>query len=62
MHQPSGFIDPNYLHHVCKLHKSLYGLKQAPRQWFTRFSDYLKELRFNESKEDYLYLHSIRVI
>uniref|UniRef100_A0A2N9ILA5 Uncharacterized protein n=1 Tax=Fagus sylvatica TaxID=28930 RepID=A0A2N9ILA5_FAGSY len=46
MRQPSGFIDPNYPNHVCKLHKSLYGLKQAPRQWFTRFSDYLEELGF----------------
>jgi len=53
MRQPSGFIDPNYPNHVCKLHKSLYGLKQAPRQWFTRFSDYLEELGFCESKADY---------
>jgi hypothetical protein len=53
MRQPSGFIDPNYPNHVCKLHKSLYGLKQAPRQWSTRFSDYLEELGFCESKADY---------
>lgn len=53
MRQPSGFIDPNYPHYVCKLHKSLYGLKQAPRAWFQRFSDYLEELGFEESKADY---------
>ena len=53
MRQPSGFIDPNYPHHVYKLHKSLYGLKQAPRQWFQRFSDYLEELSFCESKANY---------
>ena len=53
MRQPSGFIDPNYPNHICKLHKSLYGLKQAPRQWFTRFFDYLEELGFYESKADY---------
>ena len=55
MHQPSGFIDPNYPHHVCKLHKSLYGLKQAPRQWFQQFSDYSEELSFCESKADYFH-------
>jgi histone deacetylase 1/2 len=32
--QPSGFLDPRYLSHVCRLRKSLYGLKQAPRAWF----------------------------
>ena len=53
MHQPSRFIDPNYPHHVYKLHKSPYGLKQAPRQWFQRFSNYLEELSFCESKADY---------
>ena len=53
MHQPSGFIDPNYPHHVCKLHKSLYGLKQAPQQWFQQFSDHLEELGFCESKANY---------
>lgn len=53
MRQPSGFIDPNYPNHVCKLYKLLYGLKQAPRIGFTRFSYYLEELGFYESKTDY---------
>lgn len=29
VHQPEGFIHPQYHHHVCKLQKALYGLKQA---------------------------------
>ncbi|GJS82543.1 ribonuclease H-like domain-containing protein [Tanacetum coccineum] len=31
MHQPPGFVDSRYPHHVCLLQRSLYGLKQAPR-------------------------------
>jgi hypothetical protein len=27
MHQPPGFVDSRYPHHVCLLQKSLYGLK-----------------------------------
>jgi histone deacetylase 1/2 len=53
MRQPPGFIDPQLPNHVCKLVRSLYGLKQAPRAWFQRFSDYLLELGFEESKADY---------
>ncbi|GKE65431.1 ribonuclease H-like domain-containing protein [Tanacetum coccineum] len=34
MHQPPGFVDSRYPHHVCLLQRSLYGLKQAPRAWF----------------------------
>ncbi|GAA0186474.1 transmembrane signal receptor [Lithospermum erythrorhizon] len=36
--QPTGFIDPEFSHHVCRLNKALYGLKQAPRAWFSGFS------------------------
>ncbi|GKG17466.1 ribonuclease H-like domain-containing protein [Tanacetum coccineum] len=31
MHQPPGFVDSQYPHHVCLFQRSLYGLKQAPR-------------------------------
>ncbi|GKA43820.1 ribonuclease H-like domain-containing protein [Tanacetum coccineum] len=36
MHQPLGFMDSRYPHHVCLLQRSLYGLKQAPRAWGLR--------------------------
>lgn len=50
--QPSGFADPKFPHHVCRLNKSLYGLKQAPRTWFCRFTNFLKSLGFVGSKCD----------
>ncbi|KAM1296793.1 hypothetical protein ACFX2I_023596 [Malus domestica] len=53
MKQPSGFIDKQFPHHVCKLQRSLYGLKQAPRAWFQRFSDFLFQLGFDESTCEY---------
>ncbi|GJS78400.1 ribonuclease H-like domain-containing protein [Tanacetum coccineum] len=31
MHQPPGFVDNRYPHHVCLLQRSLYGMKTAPR-------------------------------
>ncbi|GKF26413.1 ribonuclease H-like domain-containing protein [Tanacetum coccineum] len=34
MHQPPGFVENRYPHHVCLLLRSLHGLKQAPRAWF----------------------------
>nr|GEX88932.1 ribonuclease H-like domain-containing protein [Tanacetum cinerariifolium] len=37
MHQPPGFVDSRYPHHVFHLQRSLYGLKQAPRAWFQCF-------------------------
>ena len=52
MSQPSGFVDPCFPKHVCKLHKSLYGLKQAPRAWYDRFSNYLEGLGFNRTYTD----------
>ncbi|VVA25187.1 Hypothetical predicted protein, partial [Prunus dulcis] len=53
MRQPAGFVDSQYPNHVCKLQRSLYGLKQAPRAWFKRFSDFLLQLGFQESRCDY---------
>ena len=53
MKQPTGFVDQQFPSHVCKLKRSLYGLKQAPRAWFQRFSEYLLQLGFHESKCDY---------
>ncbi|KAM2985169.1 hypothetical protein FF2_005608 [Malus domestica] len=52
MHQPPGFSDPNYPHHVCKLKKSLYGLKQAPRAWFDKLFQSLQSLGFTQSSSD----------
>jgi len=50
MVQPPGFINPNFPHHVCKLHKAIYGLKQEPRDWFSRLSNKLIQLGFVGSK------------
>ncbi|KAM1055587.1 hypothetical protein PS2_028857 [Malus domestica] len=52
MRQPSGFVDPQYPTHVCKLRRSLYGLKQAPRAWFQCFSHHLEDLGFLASTAD----------
>lgn len=46
MDQPSGFVDPTLLNHVCLLKKSLYDLKQAPRAWFAKLSTVLISLGF----------------
>ncbi|GJU24105.1 ribonuclease H-like domain-containing protein [Tanacetum coccineum] len=52
MHQPPGFVDSRYPHHVCLLQRSLYGLKQAPRAWFQRFAGYATRAGFSPSRCD----------
>lgn len=39
--QPSGFVDRERPHYVCKLRKALYGLKQAPRAWYMELRTFL---------------------
>ncbi|KAH9769651.1 retrovirus-related pol polyprotein from transposon RE1 [Citrus sinensis] len=52
MHQPEGFIHPQFPSHVCKLTKALYGLKQAPRAWYDRLKLSLLNWGFIASKSD----------
>jgi hypothetical protein len=50
--QPTRFVDPVQLDHICLLNKSLYGLKQAPQAWYSRFATYITSLGFVEAKPD----------
>lgn len=52
MSQPTGFVDPQFPNHVCRLEKSLYGLKQAPRAWNDRFTSFLPSIGFKFSHAD----------
>lgn len=57
MKKTSGYKNPQFPNHVCKLYKSLYGLKQSPRAWYHRLSLYLQKLGFSISKDDtYLFI------
>lgn len=50
MHQPQGFIHPDFPDHVCRLKKSLYGFLQAPRAWFSPLIEKLQSYGFQVSK------------
>ena len=52
MSQPSGFINSQFLDHVCKLHKALYGLKQAPHAWYHALKAFLLAYGFTNSRSD----------
>jgi hypothetical protein len=54
MKQPPGYIDQNFLQHVCKLDMALYGLKQTLRAWYSKLSAKLVLLGFKASKADTL--------
>ena len=50
--QPPGYMDQQFPHHICRLHKSFYGLKQALKAWFDRFTSQLLHLGFEASMAD----------
>lgn len=52
MHQPVGFVNPNFPNHICKLRKSIHGLKLAPRAWFSKLTSKLLTLGFHGSISD----------
>ncbi|GJY32430.1 ribonuclease H-like domain-containing protein [Tanacetum coccineum] len=58
MHQPPGFVDSRYPHHVSLLQRSLYSLKQAPRAWFQRFAGHATRAGFYYSRCDFLHVLS----
>ncbi|GJZ95451.1 ribonuclease H-like domain-containing protein [Tanacetum coccineum] len=65
MHQPLGFVDSRYPHHVFLLQRSLYGLKQAPRAWFQHFASYATRVGFYHSRCDsslFIYRHGSQVM
>lgn len=49
MSQPLGYVYPDHLDHVCKLHKAIYGLKHAPKAWFDSFTSQLFHIGFQAS-------------
>ncbi|KAI5352788.1 hypothetical protein L3X38_005680 [Prunus dulcis] len=65
MTQPPDFVDPHHPNHVCCLHKAIYGLKQAPRAWFHRFSSFIIQYGFTQSRADqsmFVYRHSFQIM
>ncbi|CAL2224604.1 unnamed protein product [Prunus armeniaca] len=65
MTQPPGFVDPHCPNHVCRLHKAIYGLKQAPHAWFHRFSSFIIQYGFTQSRADqsmFVYRHSSHIM
>ncbi|XP_019090121.1 PREDICTED: uncharacterized protein LOC109128365 [Camelina sativa] len=50
--QPSGFVDKDRLHYVCRLNKALYGLKQATRAWYQELKTFLLQAGFRNSLAD----------
>ncbi|XP_019084219.1 PREDICTED: myosin-17-like [Camelina sativa] len=60
--QPSGFVDKDHPHYVCRLRKALYGLKQAPRAWYIELRVFLLQSGFKTSLGDnslFIYKHGL---
>ncbi|XP_019095597.1 PREDICTED: uncharacterized protein LOC109130475 [Camelina sativa] len=59
--QPSGFVDRDRPHHVCRLRKALHGLKQAPRAWYQELRHFLLQSGYKTSVRDnslFVYKHA----
>lgn len=52
MSQPSGFANPEFPTHVCKLNKAIYSLRQASRAWYDELKSYLISLKFKPTISD----------
>ena len=52
MHQPQGFVNPDFPDLVCKLNRTLYGLRQAPREWFLELTSTFAELGLHPNPYD----------
>ena len=63
--QPSGFIDKDNPHTVCKLRKAIYGLRQAPRAWYNELRTFLLQSGFKNYVDDaslFIYNNSVVLI
>jgi hypothetical protein len=43
MHQPPGFIDPEFPGFVCRLDRPIYGLRQSGRRWYQQLCEILMD-------------------
>jgi len=50
--QPTGFVQKDKEHLVCKLEKGLYGLKHSVRCWYPMLNDYLQNLGYQQYPSD----------
>lgn len=65
MSQPSGFVDKDNPHYVCRLKKALYGLKQAPRAWYQALKTFLCATGFHNSLVDtsvFIYIQGAYIV
>ena len=52
MTQLEGFLNPENVGKVCKLHRSIYGLKQASRRWNLHFDEAIKVFGFIKNDDE----------
>nr|GEX70694.1 copia protein [Tanacetum cinerariifolium] len=52
VHQPDGFVDPDFSNHIYRLKKAFYGFKQTPKAWYEKLSSFLIEHHFTKGIVD----------